>query len=124
MVIIWFLDAPDRSSLMETFISIQMHRHQQAYQVCTHYFENGNHQITGSFIVRILIPHPSFLAFKTYIVSIDFPFVIDMYVLQEFGLCIDFKDISPKSNQQEWKIPTNFQDEHAYIQHNKTTFIC
>lgn len=86
----------------------------------TFHVDNGNHQSTGCFLACIPISHGSFLAFKTYKVPIDVPFLFAIDVLDDFGLCLDIEDIC--SNNRQWKIPINFQDGHAYIKHNKTQF--
>lgn len=49
---------------------------------------NENHQKLGSYISCIPISYGSFLASKTYIFSIEVPFLIEQDVLHEFCLCI------------------------------------
>lgn len=67
-------------------------------------FRNGTHQSTVWFIARAAINHGSLLAFKSYIVSTDLPFLISLDILHDFGLCIHFEGIDLKYKNQQWKI--------------------
>ena len=57
-------------------------------------------------------------------VPIDVPFLIGLDFLHEFGLCIYLEDSCLTSKKQNWKIPINYQDGHAHIQHAQIPFVC
>lgn len=67
------------------------------------------------FKCRIGLPDATFLEFEVHVVEGNFPLLIGLEVLRQFGLITDWGRNTLSGPNNEWSIPIRYHSGHAYV---------